>query len=98
MVEVITLGSIIGVIGTILMALANTVFETIKHFGFLPLALFLAGLLYIDSGNVVGTLVSLGSNAFFGLIVTSSTLFMFMVATIIVWLFVKTKSYIGVQA
>ena len=97
MVEAITLGGILGAIGTILIALANTIFETIKHFGFLPLALFLAGLLYIDSGNIIGSLISLGSNAFFGLVVTSSTLFMFMVATIIVWAWVKTRSFVGVH-
>ena len=98
MAEAITVGAILGAIGTIIMALANTVFATIKHFGFLPLALFLAGLLYVDSGNIIGTLVSVGSNAFFGLIITSSTLFMFMVATIIVWAWVKTRDYVGVQA
>ena len=71
--------------------------ELMRRLGFLPLMLFLAGVLLWDTGNnggYIGQLLSLGSKYFFGFTVSSFTLFMFIVASIVVWFWAKTHEII----
>lgn len=65
--------------------------------GFLPLSLFIAGILYLDAfvskTNVIGTIISAMSGNLFGLIISSSTLFVFFVVSIIIYFFVKVNEW-----
>jgi len=85
------LGGAINIIGGSLYYITSL----IRQFGFLPLALFLSGVLIWDSQtNYIGGIITLGSNFFFGLQVTSFTLFMLTVASICIWFWAKTHDII----
>ena len=80
----------------IFIAGVNAILSFINHFGYPALALFLMGILYLDIGlgtNAFGTVISFGTNQFFGFAMSSLTLFIFVFMSLIIWFFVKVRQF-----
>lgn len=91
---VITISAILGGASWVAVTALNTVFSTMQHFGYPPFALFMIALLYFDiNNNWIGGTISLITDLFFNLKITSFILFMFIIITLIIWFFWKVRQF-----
>ena len=94
MPEPITIGTILGGAAWVALTAINTVLSTMQHFGYPPFALFMIAMLYFDiNSNWVGGTISLVTDYFFHLRITSFFLFMLVIITLIVWFFWKVRQF-----
>ena len=99
----LTLGAVLTIVANIFLSTIYYINELFRRIGALPLMIFLAGVLLWDMTTInplsggygyIGWLLSLGTNFFFGIQISSLTLFIFMVGSIMVWFWAKTHDII----
>jgi len=94
MPEPITIGTIIGGILSIAMIGINSALSIMQHFGYPPFALFMIAMLYYDiQQNWIGGAITTITDFFFHFRITSFVLFMFVIFTLIVWVFWKVRQF-----
>ena len=95
MPEPLTLTAVVGAALNIVAGTLYYITSILRQFGFLPLMIFLTGVLMWDmtnpvaNGGYIGQIITLGSNYFFGIQISSFVLFMFTIASILVWFWAK---------
>lgn len=95
----ITFGAVITTVGGVISTVLNAILSTISHFGYPPLALFMIALFFLDSeSNIIGGAISAVTSHFYGFTISSFFLFMFVIATLLIWFMYKARQFHGMSA